>query len=818
MKKSLVILLAVLVLAVGLLVSCDAGNTPTALTLSAEGDVTTLAPGQSVQLLVNGAVPEAGAYTFAFDTGAAYATVSDTGLLQVADNAAGKSIVLHIERDGKAVSNGVGIEVVAPSVPATSVTIAAKDGKKTLPPAGFVTLLATVLPENATDTVSFVLVSGEHCSLSGNTLTIDENAADGSVIRVKAVAGDVSSEILEITVKVPVTDNYWMNLQTDEITVDSGASTATKKLTATVYNGTARLSDAEMTEKGLRVEYAVKSGDAYIALDGADLRSVAVRAIGHGTAEIIVTLKKGDADLGTAETVSVHAINAPDRIDLPAWLIGKKTVNFTVGMGVENALTYLPVIAGSGSYCDDYTVIFEKLVSGEYVSGSSAASYDKETNRLIFAEEGTVRMTVVSASGSEKIVRSEFVFHVNRGKNVSTFEELKSVIGAGSGVYKGTPVNMVNTEAHGDYGYSFVPAYILNGAAQTQADHLATQITVHGGDLYLNGNGYAIDISGMQWVGATTDYGNLLHIGGVPVAGTTQADHRVIINRLTIIGNSSVDGRVGGHEFDESSSVGSRINRLNNSFYRGIMIAGGEDTSNPAKTMYTTYEVNLDGLHLEGFSVGVRVLHAVGNSKISDTTVENCYTNGVELEASLITLEDMDYGLCGAAGVEITPDNCDKAGLLCDQNQTVTFAGSIKARNINDGNTRYFGLLSKQYAAALGGDISIPNIILGTLQTNGMVGSSGFDPSATNIVSPVLDASGNPTGSYRFNFIALKFNDIASGTVNTSVIQYSGEFQNGLAGAADNIGQTDTEHQYIILSLVRNLGDVILYNFNYKAN
>ena len=75
MKKSLAILLAVLVLAVGLLISCDTGNTPSALTLSAEGGVTTLEPGKSVQLLVNGEVPEAGAYTFAFDTGAAYATV-----------------------------------------------------------------------------------------------------------------------------------------------------------------------------------------------------------------------------------------------------------------------------------------------------------------------------------------------------------------------------------------------------------------------------------------------------------------------------------------------------------------------------------------------------------------------------------------------------------------------------------------------------------------------------------------------------------------------------------------------------------------------
>ena len=82
----------------------------------------------------------------------------------------------------------------------------------------------------------------------------------------------------------------------------------------------------------------------------------------------------------------------------------------------------------------------------------------------------------------------------------------------------------------------------------------------------------------------------------------------------------------------------------------------------------------------------------------------------------------------------------------------------------------------------------------------------------------MTDTSGNPTGSYQFNFIALKFNDIASGTVNTSVIQYSGDFQNGLAGATDSLGQTDTEHQYIILSLFKNLGDVILYNFNYAGN
>ena len=804
MKKSLAILLAVLVLAVGLLLSCDTGNTPSALTLSAKGGVTTLEPGKSVQLLVNGEVPEAGAYTFAFDTGAAYATVSDTGLLRAADNAAGKSIVLHIERDGKPVSNGVSIDVVAPSVPATSVSLATKDGKTTLPPSGFLTLIAAVTPENTTDSVVYTIVSGEHCSLSGNVLTVDADAADGSVIRIKATAGNVSSGILEITVKVPVTDNYWMNLQTDEITVDSGTSAANTKLTATVYNGAVRLTDAEMTEKGLRVEYAVKSGDKYIALDGADLRSAAVRAIGHGTAEVLVTLKKGDDILGT-ETVTVRAINAPDRIDLPAWLRGKKTVNFTVGRGENNALTYLPVIAGTGSYCDDYTVVFEKLVNGEYVSGASAASYDKDTNRLVFAEVGTVRMTVLSASGSERIVKSEFVFLVNNGKNVSTYEELKSVIGAAS--YNGTPVNMVGTEVHGDYGYSFVPAYILNGGEQTQADHLNTRINVMYGDLFLNGNGYAIDLSGMKWVGASTAYGNLLEIGGAPVAGTTQADHRVTINYLTMIGNCKVDGTVGDHAFDAGTCIeGSKINRLNNAFYRGISINGATDTGDPAKTMYTTYEVNLTGLHMEGFSVGVRVTHAV-NSRISDSTFENCFTNGVELVASVITLENMDYGLCGAAGVEITPDECDKAGLLCNENQKVTFAGTINARNINDGNTCYFTLLGQAQG------VTIPQIILGSLQSAGMTNSNGeFLPAVSNIVKK------DENGKLLFNFIALKFNDASSGAVNTSVIQYSGDFQNGLAGATDNLGQTDTEHQYIILSLFKNLGDVILYNFNYAGN
>lgn len=790
-KYTLLSLLLVAVLSVALLVSCETG--PSQHTLSAEDDKTTLVAGESVQLLVDGAVPQAGAYTFAFAAGGDYATVTDTGLLTASASAAGKTIVVQLMNQTKTASNTLTFEVTARTVPATSVSLSVVGDKQTVPPSGYLTLTADVLPADTTDTVTYEILSGTHCHLSGNILMIDADAPDGEVISLRATAASAVSATLEITVEVPQSDDYWMVLQSGEVTADSGAAVASTVLSANVYNGTTPVTD--MT--GLSVEYTVKSGAEYILLSAdADPRRATVVAKGHGDATVVATLKRGETVLQTDE-IRVHAINPPERIDQPEWLQGKKSITFAVGKGAANALTYLPVLSGSGSYCEAYTVSFSRLVGGEFVADEAVAAYDADTHQLIFNETAIVKLTVLSASGSARTVKSEFVFTVNDGVNVADFEALRATLSSGS--YTGTPVNMVNTEKHGEYGYSFVPAYILSGGEQTQTDHLNTSIYVAGGDLALYGNGYAIDVSGMAWLGAGDHYGALIAIAGGILPGTTQADHRVTVCDLTMIGNTTVDGTVGGHAFDAACIGSGGINRLNNSFYRAIVIAGAEDTSDAAHTMYATYEVALSGLRVEGFPVGIRVTHAV-NSKISGTTVENCYCNGIELVASQITLQDMEYGLCGAAGVEITPDQCGAAGLLCNQNQTVTFAGTVVARNISDGNTRYFTLLGQSAG------LTIPQVVLGSIQLAGLQN----DPAATNLVN-LQD------GNYYMNFFALKFNDISTGTLNTSVLQYSGNFQNGLANATDSKGSIDTEHQYIILTLANNLGEVILYNFNYAG-
>ena len=76
----------------------------------------------------------------------------------------------------------------------------------------------------------------------------------------------------------------------------------------------------------------------------------------------------------------------------------------------------------------------------------------------------------------------------------------------------------------------------------------------------------------------------------------------------------------------------------------------------------------------------MRINHAV-NSTISNTRVSNCFSNGIEIDASIITLSNMNYGPCGGPGIEVTPDDCNLAGLNFDKNQQVTFDGTIETTN-----------------------------------------------------------------------------------------------------------------------------------------
>jgi hypothetical protein len=199
----------------------------------------------------------------------------------------------------------------------------------------------------------------------------------------------------------------------------------------------------------------------------------------------------------------------------------------------------------------------------------------------------------------------------------------------------------------------------------------------------------------------------------------------------------------------------------------------------------------------------MRLSHAV-NSNISNTYVGDCFVNGLEVAASEITFTNMTYGLCGAAGIELTPERYQYAGLNFSKNQTITFAGSISIdrSSLNNGATPYLQLFAQA------NDIGITTIVNGSLIY--ALGGNPLDPNPSmedlQKMSNVITSISEP----QMSIIALIFNGEEG---NLSELKYSNELNDGIVSFRDI--EVNDQHQYVELELLENLGRVLLFNLNY---
>ena len=834
--------------------------------LSATDNKTSLKPGESVQLVTDAKDEDKEYLTYHVVENAEMAEVTATGLLTVKDTATVGSVVKAVVKYKKEVaSNTLSITVLP--IPATSITVSAN--KTNIEPDSYANLSYVVNPTNTTESVSWQITQGENlATIENNKLYVNANATLGSVIKVKAVAGNVSSEELSFTVgnlvplvsltasasvteitpgqsatlnvvknptnttdsvvwevvegqalcsvegnalivkaeatsgskiKVKATNGKTGNekvesnvleftvglsnaekfhiLTTADMTVDSGNTQASKVLTATVLN-------AEFQQvSGKNVSFEVVEGSEYVQISSNGYNCT-ITAVGHGTAKIRTTLKndEGTMTIATSDTV-VTSIKAPEQILVPEVLRNKTNINFATSKNYE--LDFVAEIKGT-NVCQEVEYVFSKFDGEKYVVQTANEVAKYENGKITFYTTGKIKVTVNSLSGSVKSVFAEQVFNVNEGINVSTFEELQSTLN--SATYTGQIVNIVNFTKDQTYGYDLVPEYILNDTQTTQK-HLDTKIYVQHGDLRLNGNGYKINLSGMKYIETNDNYGSFIDIGGAAVAGNTKADHFVEIVDLKLESNTSIQGSVGSQAFAQTMINNKGV--LHGAFRRAINI-GGDDT-------LVSYGLNINNVEITKFQVGMRFSHII-DGIVSNSRVENIFVNGIESCASIITFHNMKYGVCGAAGIEITPDSCATAGLNFNENQAIKFSGYIESTNQSAGDTVYFQL----YGSTIG--TTIPTVLKGSLQ---LIGAN--EVQSSNIVKI-------ENNQEMFNIVALMFNGNSGNTTNTSTLSYL-----DISGGIINITETsstepDTEHQYIILPLAQNFGYVIAYNPNYIAD
>lgn len=732
-----------------------------------------------------------------------------------------------------------------------SITISAEGGVENLLAGDSVNIIPDINPSNATQQISWVLLEGSarYAKMVGNTLVINDGVRAGTVIKIKARAtnGDtrVDSNVLTFTV-LPSQDEILANTfyieLPESIELDKKGTDAIPVLFAEVYNGHYE------SVAGKEIEFRIIEGAQYLDIDSNGSSCTFLSMKGHGTVVIEARIKGTDV----VETTTVKVIVPPDSITIPEVFSQRTDIEYSfslldhniAGQITPNGAAKLPFAfsaVGSELSCKDVAISFTHE-SGKV--GDEVAVY--EDGCIIFKMTGKVVATVSSVSGSENEASISYTFNINDGYNVNTFEEAWLVIR--NDAYTGQQLNFVVLEKpvgkdctvegcycggkHYNYGYDLVPLValkdhkdqtidlIIRGPRDEVPGMYSNRIQAVNKSLYVNGNNHKIDASQMrlfteaEYQDYRERYGNTdgympnlsslfsaepWNTGGDVGAGTNNnKTYSVNLYNVEVKGNMSVDYDVS--LFRNKGSVATNIG----GYTHGINIGTREYQCH--------YYIDADGITSSGFYSGLSFLGIVGNGTVSNVHTYNCYSTGIFCRSSIITLENLKFGRCGATGIELAPEECNEAGLNDNEIQHVTIKGTIDAyANVNNGNTNYFKDYDIQGA-------TIPQIIEGNAaaivqQYKDLTGSEEYGEIA---VSHIKNEKGE------FIFVGLIFNDFATFAPNSSKLTYD---EGGIVSVYDlpKDGTVDYTHQFISMPVMVTIpglgtipaGTAIFYNHNY---
>ena len=218
------------------------------------------------------------------------------------------------------------------------------------------------------------------------------------------------------------------------------------------------------------------------------------------------------------------------------------------------------------------------------------------------------------------------------------------------------------------------------------------------------------------------------------------------------------------------------------------------------KDFTANYYLDMRNVSATAANVGMRLVHIV-DGKVKDTKVDNCFSNGMEVGGSIITLEDMIYGACGATGIELAVDRSNKAGVNRDRNQQVTYAGAVNVQFYNNGATEYLA----NYVVK-GTPYTIPDVLAASF-------------AASQLTDYQLQHLNDGDG---YVFVTFMFHNPGV-EENKSQVIYPGFQSGGIINAKDlpKDGALDTAHEYIELDVGIpgfDAGKAYLYNVKYDPN
>ena len=833
MKKTLkyLSLLTLLIIAFSALASCggQTGGTttisPTSITASQATD--NVLPGQSALLQKTVTPSNANAtIVWTITEGAGAAGISGDVLVVNSDAAIGTVIKVQAVC-GTVVSNELTFTV---GYAITGITASAI-GSTSLNKGATGALNAFVTPSNASATYTWVIVEGSSyatIAANSNIIVIHEDAPTGATIKVRAVYGEIESNDVVFTV-LPSQDeiqdeldknSYFISLSEDSLVVDKKGSSA-PTLSAEVYNRKGELIE------NMPLSMSVIKGAEFLSItqNGADCYFT---ALGHGKATVEVKIAGTDI----VETADVTVIVPPEAIQLPEVFGERNKIQYAFSLlnhttGAAESLPFVPTILGT-NVCTDLSFTFAHE-SG--ATGDEVAVY--ENGAITFKMTGKVIVTVSSASGSKTEAKVSYTFNINDGYNVYTYAQLQQLMK--SSAYNGQQINIVVLEKPDGsatnyiYGYELVPPTALKPHSEQSvyeilkgdaaAGTTGNRLIAANKSLYINGNSHKINLSQMrvftydEYVVYCNTYDGDVSlpnchsilsaepwVSAGPKEDTSMNGkvYKVNLYNLEVVGNSPID-------YDLSLYAGKSKASVVGAFTRGINV-GTYDYG-------VKYYIDADNLTASSIDVGMGFLGIVGNGKVSNIYAYNCYSTGVAVRSSIITLENLKFGPCGATGIELAAEECDKAGLKSNEDQHVTISGTFDAsQNLNSGNTNYFN----NYDV---GGATIPDIIAANVAEvhNAYGGSAGLGDLA---VSHVKNENGE------FIFGALIFMNVKTKQPNTSEISYPAYMEGGIINIEDlpTDGSKDTTHQFIRMTVYVQFpgqkeptvaGSALFYNMHY---
>lgn len=739
--------------------------------------------------------------TWEFEAGENLCTIVDNILTVNQGVEIGKQIVF------KAVVNGHTSNVISITVgtPITGITVDPEIASGSTVERGTrFDLDVTLEPAGANAAYSWVFVQGgDWASVKNGKLVLSAETPNNTVVELYAASGDVKSTTLSYTVTLTEYEvnagKYYFVLSGESFLVDKNATSATT-LKVELYNyNYEKITDKEFL-------FTVTSGGDFVEVtkNGA---VCTFKAIGHGTANVQITVN----GLNISETVVVEAIVPPTSILLPEVFAQRTGYNYNFSMYDHNDSTLaqagkdaLPFVATANgtNVCTDVVYTFRH---SDGSTGDAVATY--ADGKITFNRTGLITVTASSASGSRVETTAQYTFNVNEGYNVYTFEEASALMR--NSEYTGQVVNFVVLEKPvGDYAYEYeydlVPKIALKN--QSEQDFLSvfhsyeTRITAVNKSVHINGNNHRINVSQLRLFTETEiDEQNNLH-------GTSYVAKGAVISAEPWTGDYDGHPDVVGDfyaRFYDLELIGNTDVNYKNEITPGKFVGGYMAGLNVGNIGYSAkYEVDIENVTASAFREGFKMVSIV-DGEMRKAHAYNCYQNGFAFRSSIMTIEDLKLGPCGAVGIELNPESSDTAGRNDNQPQTITFKGSLDVEgNLNALNTSYL-----QTYSIMG--YTIPQIVMASLQNAGVADNATQMSHLQNekgevcMVTFIIDLS------------------LAGDVSNASQALYPSYQAGGIIDAADlpSDGTIDTEHQFIRLpaSLAPGmpLGSVLLYNLNY---